>query len=249
MTLLYICFLFGLIAGLLIGAAGIGGVILVPLLVYVAGIDIHTSIAASVAAFFVSGLVGTVTYSQRGIIQWPDFVSVCVGAIPGALLGAYVLPEIESYFLTLFIALVLILSASRQFLHNDSSNPVNPTRNRPKYQLAFVGLVTGFLSVLSGTGGPLVLLPLLTWLSMPLITAIGLSQVIQLPIASFATLGNVLNSLIDWKLVIFLAFGIAFGSFIGAKAAERLPVAHIKTLVAFLLFGSGVYMVIIVLFG
>jgi len=32
MTLLYICFLFGLIAGLLIGAAGIGGVILVPLL-------------------------------------------------------------------------------------------------------------------------------------------------------------------------------------------------------------------------
>jgi len=249
MTLLYICFLFGLIAGLLIGAAGIGGVILVPLLVYVAGIDIHTSIAASVAAFFVSGLVGTVTYSQRGIIQWPDFVSVCVGAIPGALLGAYVLPEIESYFLTLFIALVLILSAVRQFIHSDSSNPVDPTRNRPKYQLAFVGLVTGFLSVLSGTGGPLVLLPLLTWLSVPLITAIGLSQVIQLPIASFATLGNVLNSLIDWKLVIFLAFGIAFGSFVGAKAAERLPVAHIKTLVAFLLFGSGVYMVIIVLFG
>ena len=249
MTLLYICFLFGLIAGLLIGAAGIGGVILVPLLVYVAGIDIHTSIAASVAAFFVSGLVGTVVYSRRGIIQWQDFVSVCVGAIPGALLGAFVLPKIESHFLTLFIALVLILSASRQFLHNDSSNPVNPTRNRPKYQLAFVGLVTGFLSVLSGTGGPLVLLPLLTWLSVPLITAIGLSQVIQLPIASFATLGNVLNSLIDWKLVIFLAFGIAFGSFVGAKAAERLPVAHIKTLVAFLLFGSGVYMVIIVLFG
>ena len=249
MTLLYICFLFGLIAGLLIGAAGIGGVILVPLLVYVAGIDIHTSIAASVAAFFVSGLVGTVVYSQRGIIQWPDFVSVCVGAIPGALLGAYVLPKIESHFLTLFIALVLILSAVRQFLHSGSSNLVNPTRNRPKYQLAFVGLVTGFLSVLSGTGGPLVLLPLLTWLSVPLITAIGLSQVIQLPIASFATLGNVLNSLIDWKLVIFLAFGIAFGSFVGAKAAERLPVAHIKTLVAFLLFGSGVYMVIIVLFG
>ena len=133
MTLLYICFLFGLIAGLLIGAAGIGGVILVPLLVYVAGIDIHTGIAASVAAFFVSGLVGTVVYSQRGIIQWPDFVSVCVGAIPGALLGAYVLPKIESYFLTLFIALVLILSAVRQFIHSDSSNPVSPTCNRPKF--------------------------------------------------------------------------------------------------------------------
>lgn len=249
MTLLYICFLFGLIAGLLIGAAGIGGVILVPLLVYVAGIDIHTSIAASVAAFFVSGLVGTVVYSQRGIIQWPDFVSVCVGAIPGALLGAYVLPKIESHFLTLFIALVLILSAVRQFIQSDSSNPVNPTRNRPKYQLAFVGLVTGFLSVLSGTGGPLVLLPLLTWLSMPLITAIGLSQVIQLPISTFATIGNVLNSLIDWELVLVLGFGVAFGSLLGAKGAELLPIAYIKTLVAFLLFASGVYMVLLLLFG
>ena len=249
MTLLYICFLFGLIAGLLIGAAGIGGVILVPLLVYVAGIDIHTSIAASVAAFFVSGLVGTVVYSQRGIIQWPDFVSVCVGAIPGALLGAYVLPKIESHFLTLFIALVLILSAVRQFLHSDNSNPVNPTRNRPKYQLAFVGLVTGFLSVLSGTGGPLVLLPLLTWLSMPLITAIGLSQVIQLPISTFATIGNVLNSLIDWKLVLVLGFGVAFGSLLGAKGSELLPIVSIKTLVAFLLFASGVYMVLLLLLG
>ena len=249
MTLLYICFLFGLIAGLLIGAAGIGGVILVPLLVYVAGIDIHTSIAASVAAFFVSGLVGTVVYSQRGIIQWPDFVSVCVGAIPGALLGAYVLPKIESHFLTLFIALVLILSAVRQFLHSDNSNPVNPTRNRPKYQLAFVGLVTGFLSVLSGTGGPLVLLPLLTWLSMPLITAIGLSQVIQLPISTFATIGNVLNSLIDWELVLVLGFGVAFGSLLGAKGSELLPIAYIKKLVAFLLFASGVYMVLLLLLG
>ena len=234
---------------MLIGAAGIGGVILVPLLVYVAGIDIHTSIAASVAAFFVSGLVGTVVYSKRGIIQWPDFVSVCVGAIPGALLGAYVLPKIESHFLTLFIALVLILSAVRQFIHSDSSNPVNPTRNRPKYQLAFVGLVTGFLSVLSGTGGPLVLLPLLTWLSMPLITAIGLSQVIQLPISTFATIGNVLNSLIDWELVLVLGFGVAFGSLLGAKGSEQLPIAYIKILVAFLLFASGVYMVLLLLLG
>ena len=249
MTLLYICFLFGLIAGLLIGAAGIGGVILVPLLVYVAGIDIHTSIAASVAAFFVSGLVGTVVYSQRGVIQWSDFVVISLGAIPGAFLGAYVLPTIDAYFLTLFIAIVLMISSVRQLGAGEDGTLLRSVRAISNYQLVLVGLVTGFLSVLSGTGGPLVLLPLLTWLSVPLMTAIGLSQAIQLPIASFATIGNVLNSLIDWKLVFFLAFGIAFGSFIGAKAAERLPLANIKTLVALLLFGSGVYMVIIVLFG
>ena len=236
-------------AGVLIGAAGIGGVILVPLLVYFAGIDIHTSIAASVAAFFVSGLVGTVTYSKRGIIRWLDFVAISVGAIPGALLGAYVLPKIESYFLTIFIALVLMASAVKQFTGTNNRSRPHQMKNIPKYQLVLVGLATGFLSVLSGTGGPLVLLPLLTWLSTPLMTAIGLSQVIQLPIATFATIGNAFNSLIDWELVMVLAFGIALGSFLGAKGSERLPLAYIKTLVAFLLLASGVYMVIILLFG
>ena len=249
MMLLYICSLFGLMAGVLIGAAGIGGVILVPLLVYFAGIDIHTSIAASVAAFFVSGLVGTVTYSKRGIIRWLDFATVSVGAIPGALLGAYVLPKIESYFLTFFIALVLMASAVKQFMGTNNSNPVHQTQNIPKYQLVLVGLATGFLSVLSGTGGPLILLPLLNLLSTPLLTAIGLSQVIQLPIATFASIGNAFNSLIDWELVLVLSFGIAFGSFIGAKGSERLPIAYIKMLVSILLFLSGAYMIISLLFG
>ena len=112
--LFYICSLFGLIAGLLIGAAGIGGVILVPLLVYFAGIDIHTSIAASVAAFFVSGLVGTITYSKRGIIPWLDFLAVGVGAVPGALLGSYVYQNRVLFSYT-FIALVLMVSAIKQF--------------------------------------------------------------------------------------------------------------------------------------
>ena len=249
MMLLYICSLFGLMAGVLIGAAGIGGVILVPLLVYFAGIDIHTSIAASVAAFFVSGLVGTVTYSKRGIIRWLDFVAISVGAIPGALLGAYVLPKIESYFLTIFIALVLMASAVKQFTGTNNRNRPHQMKNIPKYQLVLVGLATGFLSVLSGTGGPLILLPLLNLLSTPLLTAIGLSQVIQLPIATFASIGNAFNFLIDWELVMVLSFGIAFGSFIGAKGSERLPIAHIKMLVSILLLLSGAYMIISLLFG
>lgn len=244
---LYLCLLSGLAAGLLIGIAGIGGVILVPLLVFLAKVDIHTSIAASIAAFFVSGCIGTIAYSKRGIIQWSDFVAISMGAIPGAVLGALVLPTIDAYFLLLFIAFVLMISSARQLVINENNKPSCPARKISNYRLVFVGLVTGFLSVLSGTGGPLILLPLLTWLSVPLVTAIGLSQAIQLPIASFATIGNALSSLIDWKLVIFLAVGIAFGSIIGTKVAERLPVAYIKTLVAVLLLGSGIYMALVVL--
>ena len=246
MLLLASCF-FGLLAGLLIGAAGIGGVILVPLLIYFAGVDIHTSIAAAVAAFLVSGFVGTVVYSQRGIIQWIDFMSISIGAVPGAFIGAYVLPKINAQLLTFFIAIALLVSAVRQIRSNNMVDVDCPFREVSKHQMALVGLVTGFFSVLSGTGGPLVLLPLLTWLSVPLVTAIGLSQAIQLPIAIFATVGNEANNLVNWDLALFLAIGLAIGSFIGAKLSKRLPVEHIRALVAFLLFGSGAYMIIALL--
>jgi uncharacterized membrane protein YfcA len=174
-------------------------------------------------------------------------MSISIGAVPGAFIGAYVLPKINAQLLTFFIAIALLVSAVRQIRSNKMEDVDRPFREVSKHQMALVGLVTGFFSVLSGTGGPLVLLPLLTWLSVPLVTAIGLSQAIQLPIAIFATVGNEANNLVNWDLVLFLAIGLAIGSFIGAKLSKRLPVEHIRALVAFLLFGSGAYMIIALL--
>lgn len=62
--------LFGLTAGLLIGCVGIGGVILVPLLSNVGGIDAHTAIASAMFAYLISGAMGTIVYAQQGSIRW-----------------------------------------------------------------------------------------------------------------------------------------------------------------------------------
>ena len=102
--------------------------------------------------------------------------------------------------------------------------------------------------MLSGTGGPLVLVPILTFLSMPLLAVIGLSQAIQIPIAVFATVGNEWSGIIQWEIVALLSPGLVLGTFLGAKAAERLPLGKIRNLVAFLLLGSGIYMLINVIF-
>ena len=102
--------------------------------------------------------------------------------------------------------------------------------------------------MLSGTGGPLVLVPILTFLSMPLLAVIGLSQAIQIPIAAFATVGNQWSGIIRWEIVALLSPGLVLGTFFGAKASEHLPIDKIKNLVAFLLLGSGIYMLINVIF-
>ena len=52
----------GFFAGALIGCIGIGGVVLVPLLVYFGDVDIKLAISAAMFAYIVSGLVGTFIY-------------------------------------------------------------------------------------------------------------------------------------------------------------------------------------------
>ena len=54
-------------------------------------------------------------------------------------------------------------------------------------------LTVRFGSSLSGTGGPLLLIPSLLLLNFPVMVAVGLSMAIQIPIAPFATLGHVLQ--------------------------------------------------------
>jgi uncharacterized membrane protein YfcA len=48
--------------------------------------------------------------------------------------------------------------------------------------------------------------------------------------------------------VALLSPGLVLGTFFGAKASEYLPADKIKNLVAFLLLGSGIYMLINVIF-
>src|SRR5690606_27702394 len=76
----------------------------------------------------------------------------------------------------------------------------------PKPTLAVVGAFTGVTSALTGTGGPLVLMPILVSLEVPLLAALGLAQAIQLPIAVLATAGNVAVGALD----------VATGALLGA---------------------------------
>ena len=74
----------GLFAGLLIGCVGIGGVIVVPALTYIAGTPIQSSIAAAMMAYILSGGVGTAVYARKGSIRWSMALWLSAGAMPAA---------------------------------------------------------------------------------------------------------------------------------------------------------------------
>ena len=76
--------LLGVGAGALIGCVGIGGVILVPILVYVAAIPLPTAIAAAMCAFLISGIVGVYVFAKARTVDWRTTAWLWLGAAPAA---------------------------------------------------------------------------------------------------------------------------------------------------------------------
>ena len=232
--------LFGisLLAGVMIGCIGIGGVILVPALHYLAAIPIHIAIAAAMPAYFVSGAIGTFAFWRRGSVAWNMAAPLWIGAMPAALAGALIGERAPAHVLEFLIGLLTVGSGLQSLL---ASQPGTMTADRPLSppHLAGIGAFTGFASALTGTGGPLVLVPILLWWKLPVLTAIGLAQAIQLPIALLATAGNAATGGIDPALCANLAAGVALGTWAGARIAHAVPRAALKRLVSGVLIVAG----------
>src|SRR5690348_15119182 len=221
----------GVISGLMIGCIGVGGVILVPALVFLFGIQIKVAIPAAMLAYIVSGLVASFVFAQNKSIQWDLAGWLCTGATPTAFAGAWAVTLIEPRILELGLGLLTFLSGLNSLLLRQGIKEADE-RNVSQISLAAIGAGTGFLSSVTGTGGPLVLVPILIAMKVPVLTAVGLSQVIQLPVAVAATLGNILYGELDYLLAGTLAASLTVGSWCGAKLAHTLPREMLRRIVA-----------------
>jgi uncharacterized protein len=230
--------LLGVSAGVLIGCVGIGGVILVPILVYVAAVPLPTAIAAAMCAFLVSGLVGVYVFAKAGTVEWRTTTWLCLGAAPAAFAGARLVGAVPEVLIELAIGALTAAAGIHALLHRGSTARDGATAlSAPT--LTATGAVTGVASAITGTGGPLVLVPVLLWLEVPVLSAVASAQAIQLPIAAAATGSNVLGGTLDVMLGLTLGGGIALGTAAGARAAHALPTARLRQLVAVLLVVVG----------
>ena len=232
----------GLLVGLLIGAVGIGGVLLVPALTYVGGMAIHVAIASAMVAYFFAGLVGAIEFARQGSIRWGDAAWLAAGAMPGAFIGAAATNAVPAVALELLIAILIIASALNSLRNSAAGN--RSAHALARRALFVIGLVTGLGSSMSGTGGPLILVPILLWLGTPVLAAVGLSQAIQLPISIFATAGNLVYGVIDVVVAAVLSLLLMIGVWCGARIAHRVSSVALKRFVSFVLLAAGVMMLV-----
>ena len=232
----------GLLVGVLVGAVAIGGVLLVPALTYIGGVPVHVAIASTMVAYVFSGSVASTLFARRGSIRWIDAAWLGAAAMPGAFLGAAAMSAMPGHLLELLIAALIVASTLHALLGGPS--PIDEPRTLANAPLVAIGFITGVASSMSGTGGPLVLVPILLWMRVPVLATVGLGQVIQLPIAVSATVGNALHGSIDLRIAAPLSLLLMIGVWFGARIAHRISSAAMRRSVSLVLLAIGVMMLV-----
>ena len=219
-----------LASGLLIGCIGIGGVLLVPCL-SLAGIDVHAAIGASLLTYVFSGVIGVALYARHGSIDWRSAAWLSAGAAPGAFLGSMIAAHARESVLLALVGVTVAFAGWRILRRSPDGAEHTAALPGPLF-LVLISVAVGIASAITGTGGPVLLVPLLIWLGIPVLTSVGLSQAIQIPIALMATAGNAWNGSLDWRLGALLSIGVTLGTAIGARVAHAVPAIFLTRSVA-----------------
>jgi uncharacterized membrane protein YfcA len=224
------------VIGGLIGSVGIGGVLLVPWLTEVIGLGVREAVCIAMASYLATGVVAIVQSRYTpGADALRGYWLLMLATLPGAFLGSIALTVIPERGALLILAAFLVLTGGWTLLRRQSS-PTVSVGARPGWM---TGLVSGFASALTGTGGPTVLMPMLMWRGVPLLAAVALGQMVQLPIAAAATVGNVATGPFDYGAAILVAAALAPGVVLGRWTALRVPVGIITRIVAVVLIATG----------
>ncbi|HEX3403490.1 MAG TPA: sulfite exporter TauE/SafE family protein [Acetobacteraceae bacterium] len=232
----------GVVLGIAIGATGIGGVLLVPILTLALGIDVKRAIAATLLSYVPSCLVAVVLYARRGSIPWREASLLCLASVPAAWLGARAAAHAPATLLEAAIG-ALLLAGGLYALRTPRIAPAQRIALAPATLLGLGGS-TGFVSAMTGAGGAFMLLPLLLLLDTPVLAAIGLGQAIAMPIAGLASLVNFAAGLVDLRLAAGLAVALAAGIAIGTPIAHALPQQRLRRLLGLVVALAGTAMLL-----
>lgn len=230
-----------LVAGALIGATGIGGVLLVPALTQIEGLPLRAAVAASSLAFAFPGVAALWWLRLAEPSARAGLLHLVAGALPGAWIGGQWVQTIQASWLLAGVAALALFSGGRGLLARAPLTQ-NAVKGPGPVAMALIGLGVGITSALTGTGGPVILVPLLMSLRQPLARTVAAAQVVQLPVAISASSVHLAAGALELHSAIGAGVVLLVGSLVGQHMARKTSVQHLQRLVAWLLFGTGLWL-------
>lgn len=222
--------------GVSLGLLGGGGSILaMPVLIYVAGIDVKESVGMSLAIVGSTSLVGSLLHACEGRMDLRvAAIFGSAGAI-GAYFGSKLTHLVSSGLLLLLFALLMfviaILMITRRERHEES-HAVRPKGNLQMTLLSglIVGTLTGFLGI---GGGFLVVPALVLFAGLPMHIAIGTSLLVIAINSAAGYIGHLRAGSGQTMLTLVFTAAAVMGVFTGQQIARRLHAQKLRRAFAY----------------
>jgi uncharacterized membrane protein YfcA len=233
--------LIGVIGGLLSGLFGIGGgIIMVPLLISLAGMDQRRAASTSLAAIVPTSIVGSLSYLATGHTDPFAALFVAAGAVGGAIIGTYLLRRIPLPWLRwMFIALIVVVGVRMFVIAPERGDLVEMSVPLAFGYLA-VGVVMGIASGLFGIGGGVIAVPAFVALfGMSDLVAKGTSLLVMIPTGITGTISNLRARMVDLRAGILVGVAATIAAVPGVALALALTPRVSGILFGVLLFAAA----------
>lgn len=262
--LILVCAVVGVLAGLMGGALGLGGgVVIVPALLGVfyfmefdPEVRVQMAVATSLATIVVTSVSAVRAHALRGNLRREIIVAMVPGVALGALGGAFIADWLPGETLARLFGVFAMLIALRM-LFSGSAAGEDAGERVPGAAVMLPGaVVIGAVSSMFGIGGGSMTVPFMHWCRVRMQQAVAVSSACGLPIALAGCLGFVLAGWGRPELpagslgYIYLPAALAIvvtsypAAHLAAGLVHRLPAAALRRTFAVVLFLVGLRLVL-----
>ncbi|WLI89559.1 sulfite exporter TauE/SafE family protein [Massilia sp. R2A-15] len=239
--------LLGIVLGLVGGMLGIGGgLIAIPILGYLYGMDQHLAQGTALVMIAPNLLVGFLRYHQRHRIDLRAVAAMSALSMLATFVAARFAARIPAPQLHVaFAAFLIVLGVYFMWEFRARARVGAAERPVPAKALALLGIICGAMSGLFTIGGVLIVVPaLVTLYGMKQTRAQGVALALVVP-GAFIALGTYAHAgHVDWRVGVALAAGGLASVSAGVALAHRFSPLALRAAFCAVLLAAGVGMLL-----
>lgn len=231
------------VVGITLGLLGGGGsILMVPLLVYVAGMGTKEAIAASLVVVGVTSAVGVLGHARARRVRLRTGLLFGLAGMAGAFVGGLVGGHLPGRLLMAAFAVMMVATAVAMLRGRRHAAPASAHTGLPMGRVLLDGTVVGLVTGLVGAGGGFLVVPALALLGgLPMSVAVGTSLLV-IAMKSVAGLTGYLAAVpIDWALTGAITAAAVVGSLIGNRLVARIPADALRRGFGWFVLATGAF--------
>lgn len=248
----------GALIGLVLALTGAGGGVLsIPLLVFVMHLSVQQAAPVGLLAVFMASLLGALLGLRQGVVRYRAAALMGVMGMVVAPLGLLLAQRLPNRPLLVAFAMVLMYSAWRSLrggargAGSPTAAPclLNPHDQRLTWTLpcaralAGTGLIAGLLSGLLGVGGGFVIIPALSRYTDLTLRSVQATSMAVIALVSLSGVSSAaLHGALSWDIALPFTVGAVVALLVGRQLASRLNPVRLNQIFAWFCVGVSLLM-------